>query len=116
MMCMEEDGMKRVLFKLILPMAFIVIWLDMCYWICLGENGMNWLQFWIMGGFPFGIQKMLVLLIPRNFGIAGSIGVLALDAIIGGMIGVIVLAIKIIAIIREVINIIMELAGKRISC
>ena len=33
-----------------------------------------------------------------------------------GMIGVIVLAIKIIAIIREVINIIMELAGKRISC
>ena len=60
--------------------------------------------------------KMLVLLIPRNFGIAGSIGVLALDAVIGGMIGVIVLAIKIIAIIREVINIIMELAGKRISC
>lgn len=54
--------------------------------------------------------------IPRNFGIAGSIGVLALDAVIGGMIGVIVLAIKIIAIIREVINIIMELAGKRISC
>ena len=85
-------------------MAFIVIWLDMCYWICLGENGMNWLQFWIMGGFPFGIQKMLVLLIPRNFGIAGSIGVLALDAIIGGMIGVIVLAIKIIAIIRPLIN------------
>ena len=69
-----------------------------------------------MSGFPFGIQKMLVLLIPRNLGIAGSIGVLALDAVIGGMIGVIVLAIKIIAIIREVINIIMELAGKRISC
>ena len=68
------------------------------------------------GWLSFGIQKMLVLLIPRNFGIAGSIGVLALDAIIGGMIGVIVLAIKIIAIIREVINIIMELAGKRISC
>ena len=45
-----------------------------------------------------------------------DIGVLALDAVIGGMIGVIVLAIKIIAIIREVINIIMELAGKRISC
>ena len=63
MICMEEDGMKRVLFKLILPMAFIVIWLDMCYWICLGENGMNWFRFWIMGGFLFGIQKMLVLLI-----------------------------------------------------
>jgi len=108
--------MKRVLFKVILPLVFIVIWLNMCYWICLGENEMNWFLFWIMSGFPFGIQKMLVLLIPRNFGIAGSIGVLALDAIIGGMIGGIVFAIKIVAIIREVINIIMELAGKRISC
>ena len=116
MIWMEVDGMKRVLFKVSLPLAFIVVWLDMCYWICLGDNGMNWFQFWIMSGFPFGMQKMLVLLIPRNFGIAGSIGVLALDAIIGGMIGAIVLAIKIIAIIREVINIIMELAGKRISC
>ena len=77
---------------------------------------MNWYQFWIMSGFPFGMQKMLVLLIPRNFGIAGSIGVLALDAIKGGLIGAIVLAIKFIAILREVINIIMELAGKRISC
>ena len=110
MICMEVDGMKRVLFKVILPLAFVAVWLNMCYWICLGENGVNWFQFWIMSGFPFGIQKMLVLLIPRNFGIAGSIGVLALDAVIGGMIGVIVLAIKIIAIIREVINIIMELA------
>ena len=122
MICMEVDGMKRVLFKVILPRVFSIsrsmrsILLNMCYWICLGENGVNWFQFWIMSGFPFGIQKMLVLLIPRNFGIAGSIGVLALDAVIGGMIGVIVLAIKIIAIIREVINIIMELAGKRISC
>ena len=112
MICMEVDGMKRVLFKVILPLAFIVVWLDMCYWICLGDNGMNWFQFWIMSGFPFGIQKMLVLLIPRNLGIAGSIGVLALDAIIGG----IVLIRKSIAIIREVINIIMELAGKRIPC
>ena len=78
MICMEVDGMKRVLFKVILPLAFIVVWLNMCYWICLGENGVNWFQFWIMSGFPFGIQKMLVLLIPRNFGIAGSIGVLDL--------------------------------------
>ena len=62
MICMEVDGMKRVLFKVILPLAFIVVWLDMCYWICLGDNGMNWFQFWIMCGFPFGIQKMLVLL------------------------------------------------------
>ena len=113
---MEVDGLKRVLVKVALPLVFIVIWVNMCYWICMCNNGMNWFQFWIMCGFPFGIRKMLILLIPRNFGIAGSIGVLALDAIIGGLIGVIILAIKIIAVIREIINIILEQMGKKISC
>ena len=28
MICMEVDGMKRVLFKVILPLAFIVVWLN----------------------------------------------------------------------------------------
>ena len=28
MICMEVDGMKRVLFKVILPLAFIVVWLE----------------------------------------------------------------------------------------
>ena len=86
--------MKRVLFKVILPLLVIAVWMNMCYWICVDGNGVNWFQFWIMSGFPFGIRKMLMLLIPRNFGIAGSIGVLALDAIIGGVIGVVVLANK----------------------
>ena len=46
MICMEVDGMKRVLFKVILPLAFVAVWLNMCYWICLGDNGMNWFQFY----------------------------------------------------------------------
>ena len=98
--------MKRVLFKVILPLLVIAVWMNMCYWICVDGNGVNWFQFWIMSG----IRKMLMLLIPRNFGIAGSIGVLALDTIIGGVIGVVVLAIKIAAIIKEVISIILEYA------
>ena len=108
--------MKRVLFKIIVPVLILGLWMLMCYPVCQQENGFDYFLFWIMVGFPYGIRKMCMFLVPKNFGIAGSIGVLALDAVIGGMIGVIVLAIKIIAIIREVINIIMELAGKRISC
>ena len=47
-----------------------------------------------------------------QLGIAGSIGVLVLDAIIGGVVGVVVLAIKIAAIIKEIINIILEYARR----
>ena len=70
MICMEEAGMKRILFKVILPLLVIAAWMNMCYWICADESGINWFQFWIMSGFPFGIRKMIMLLIPCNFGIA----------------------------------------------
>ena len=107
--------MKRVLFKVILPLAFVAVWLNMCYWICLGENGVNWFQFWIMSGFPFGIQKMLVLLIPRNFGIAGSIGILALDCIIGGLIGGMIIIIRIINTVMEIIKLISGTFGHNVQ-
>ena len=68
--------MKRVLFKVILPLLVIAVWMNMCYWICVDGNGVNWFQF----------------------------------CIIGGVIGVVVLAIKIAAIIKEVISIILEYA------
>ena len=111
MICMGEAGMKRVLFKVILPLAFIVVWLDMCYWICLGDNGMNWFQFWIMVGFPYGIRKMCMFFIPKNFGIAGSIGVLAFNGVIGGLIGGIIVIARMIAVFVEIIKIIAGTSG-----
>ena len=98
--------MKRVLFKVILPLLVIAVWMNMCYWICVDGNGVNWFQFWIMSGFPFGIRKMLMLLIPRNFGIAGSIGILALNCIVGGLIGGIIVLVRIIVIFTEIIKVI----------
>ena len=41
--------MKRVLFKIILPLAFIAVWLNMCYWICLGLVSVldyEWISIW----------------------------------------------------------------------
>lgn len=46
------------------------------------------------------------ILIPKNFGISGSIGVLALNCIIGGLIGGAVLIFKIIGIAGELISIV----------
>ena len=46
------------------------------------------------------------ILIPKNFGISGSIGVLALNCIIGGLIGGVVLIFKIIGIAGELISIV----------
>lgn len=52
-------------------------------------------------GFPFGFQKLRMWLIPKGFGIAGEIGVFALDAIVAGLIGGIFLIKKLIIIIAD---------------
>ena len=63
-------------------------------------------MYWIIVGCPFGIRRMCFWMIPKNFGISGSIGILALNCILGGLIGGIVLIAKIISMAVELINIV----------
>lgn len=79
--------LKRVLFKVIVPAVIIVVWMLTCYPVCNKAEGFDWFLYWIIAGCPFGIRRMCLWLIPKNFSISGSIGVLALNCIIGGLIG-----------------------------
>lgn len=108
MICSEVAGVKRVLFKIILPVIGIVIWMLTCYPICNKADGFDLFLYWIMVGCPFGIHRMCLWLVPRNFGISGSIGILALNCIIGGLIGGIVVVVKIVRIVGEFVSIVME--------
>ena len=74
--------------------------------ILMFPQGFDWFLYWIIAGCPFGIRRMCLWLIPKNFGISGSIGVIALNCIIGGLIGGVVLIFKIIRIIGELISIV----------
>lgn len=106
MICMEEVGMKRALCKVFLPSAVIAVWLLTCYPVCNKTEGFDYFLYWILAGCPFGIHRMYLWLIPKNFGIGGSMGVLALDCIIGGLVGGVVLIFKIIGIVMEFIRIV----------
>lgn len=106
MICMEVDGMKRVLFKILIPAAVIAVWLITCYPVCSKPEGFDLFLYWILAGFPFGIRKMCVLLIPRTFGIAGSVGVLALNGIVGGLIGGFVVIWKVLGIAAELFRLV----------
>lgn len=99
---MEVDGVKRGLFKIIIPAGLIALWMITCYPVCNKAEGFDLFLYWIMVGFPFGIHRMCLWLVPRNFGISASIGVFALSCIIGGLIGGVVLVVKIIKIITEI--------------
>ena len=59
-----------------------------------------------MVGCPYGIRKMCMFLVPKNFGIAGSMGILALNCIVGGLIGGIIVLVRIIVTFTEIIKVI----------
>lgn len=105
---MEVDGVKRVLFKVIIPSVAIGMWLFVCYLVCRLSGKSDLFLYWILAGFPFGMRKMCLWLIPRNFGIGESVGVLALNGIIGGLIGGMVLIFKIIGIAWELVRLIAK--------
>ena len=83
---MEEDGMKKVLFEIVVPVVVLALWMITCYPVCCKAEGFDYFLYWILVGCPYGIRKMCLYLIPKNFGIAGSMGVFALNCIIGGQV------------------------------
>lgn len=87
-----------------IQLGIIVVWGITCYYICRSEDGFQYFIYWIIMGFPFGFQKLRMLLIPKGFGIAGEIGVFALDAIVAGLIGGIFLVKKIVVIMVDYIR------------
>lgn len=101
--------MKNLMTKIILPTIFIFLWLAVCYPICNRPESFNYFMFWIIAGMPFGIRFMCLKLIPKGYGLTGAIGVFALNAIIGGLIGG---AMLMAAIVKVFINIIKMVSGK----
>ena len=74
-----------------------------------GRQGFNYFLFWILAGFPFGIKFMCLKLVPKGYGLTGAVGVFALNAVIGGLIGG---AMLMTAIVKIFVNIVKMITGK----
>jgi hypothetical protein len=104
---MAEAGMKKALSEIIIPATVLALWMLVCYPVCSKVDGFDLFLYWILVGCPYGIKKMCMFLIPKNFGIAGSMGILALNCIVGGLIGGVVVLVRIGKIFAGIIKIIM---------
>jgi len=92
------------------PYIIIAAMLCLAYPICNKDEGMDFFLLWIIVGSPFGIRRMMLWLIPHNYGISGSIGVIGLDCIIGGIIGGFVVIFMICRSIAALAKIIITMA------
>lgn len=100
--------MKRVLFKIILPAGLLAAWMLTCYPVCNKADGFDVFLYWILVGCPYGLRKMCMILVPKNFGIAGSMGILALNCVVGGLIGGVVAIWRMVTVLAEIIKVIRD--------
>ena len=83
--------LKDFLKKTILPIV-IALCLFLMFKNVFAENGQtNYFYVWLCCGSPFGIRRMFVWLVPHGYDIAGTVGIVALNFILGGIIGGVVL-------------------------
>lgn len=86
----KSDVMKEFLKKTVIPVVVALFLFSMFSRIFV-ENGVpDYFLIWLACGVPFGIGKMFTL-IPIGFGISGTVGVVALNLVLGGLIGGVIL-------------------------
>lgn len=87
-----------------IQLGIIIVWAITCYCICRSEEGFQYFVYWVIVGFPFGFRKLSMILVPKGFGLAGELGVFALDVIVAGLIGGIYLIKKVVVIMADYIR------------
>ena len=86
----KTEVMRDFMRKTVLPVVVALLLFSIFSRIFV-ENGIpNYFLIWLACGVPFGIGKMFTL-IPIGFGISGTVGVVALNIVLGGLIGGVIL-------------------------
>lgn len=98
--------MRKLITKILLPSIFIALWLAVCIPIATRPEGFNYIMFWIIAGIPFGLRFMFFKLMTKGYGISGTVGAFALNIIIGGLIGGVMLVTRIVYVFADAFKII----------
>ena len=86
----KSDVMKEFLKKAVIPVVVALFLFSMFSRIFIENGAPDYFLIWLACGVPFGIGKMFTL-IPIGFGISGTVGVVALNLVLGGLIGGVIL-------------------------
>lgn len=78
---------KRFAVSVLLPIAIAAAFALLFKAVYMSPEGINYLLMWICIGIPFGIHRMCLWLVPTKLDLAGTIGVVAVNIIVGGIIG-----------------------------
>mgnify|MGYP001547194636 CR=1 FL=1 len=98
--------MKTFLKEVLLPLLIALCLAAFFKPVYMADGVCDYFLMWLCVGFPFGIRRMCLWLVPFGYGISGTVGIFALNIIIGGLIGglalIVGLLLGLIHTIREI--------------
>lgn len=94
--------------KSIIRVMLIVIWAWFMHYFYIVDGLVDIFRMWILIGFPFGIHRISLWLIPRNFDLGETVGVWAMNIIAGCVLGGLVVIGYILGLAYNVIVFILE--------
>ena len=82
-----KDFLKHTVLTLVIaPFLFLI------FKSVFTKNGeTEYFYVWLCCGIPFGIRRLFVWLVPHGYDLGGSVGIIAVNFIIGGLIGGVIL-------------------------
>ena len=86
----KKEVVTTFLKKSVLPVVVALFLYSIFSRIFVNNGTMDLFLIWLACGVPFGIGKMFTL-IPIGYGISGTVGVVALSCVLGGLIGGVIL-------------------------
>ena len=96
--------MKIFLRSILLPVCIAASLAVLFRPIYYKDNQLNILLMWICIGIPYGIRRMFLWLVPHKYDLAGTVGVVALDVVLGGIIGGFALIFQILGGVIETVK------------
>lgn len=95
-MARQKNIATEALKRLGVPIAIASLTAFFCQPIYMAGGKCDYLLMGLLVGIPFGIQKMMLWIVPHGYGIAGTTAMLAFNILIGGLIGIFVFAYRIV--------------------
>ena len=89
---------KEIITKLIIPGAIAMIICLIVHPMCMNGEILDWRKLLLFVVLSFGIQKMFLLVVPRNVGTGEMLGLVVLKLMVGSLIGIGVLAWRLLAV------------------
>ena len=111
-----SEFVKRVVIPVVSSFFLAALFRPLCM-----ENGeCDYLSLWWFMGIPFGIHRMFFWILPKNYDLGGSMAILFINVLVGGVIGGIVLVWRLLlaavylvkAVLAVVRCILRKLTGK----